>query len=156
MHYFAYGSNLNARAVADWAKHMGLRPPPMKHGKSAVVDNYRLCFPIYSEYWGGGIADIEFMVQYAVLRWAHDHPELLRWTDNIRLLETLEQTGLLPAADARLLADCFRAYRARIHRLALQEIESAVVDAEELAGERAAVTALWQRLMEAPPASGGP
>ena len=60
VYYFAYGSNLNARAVSDWAKHHGHRPPPMKHGKSAVLDNYRLCFPIYSEYWGGGIADIVY------------------------------------------------------------------------------------------------
>ena len=60
VHYFAYGSNLNARAVAEWCKHHGHRPPAMKHGKSAVLDNYRLCFPIYSEYWGGGIGDIAY------------------------------------------------------------------------------------------------
>jgi hypothetical protein len=60
VYYFAYGSNLNARAVSDWAKHHGFRPPAMKHGKSAVLDNYRLCFPIYSEYWGGGIGDIVY------------------------------------------------------------------------------------------------
>lgn len=60
MYYFAYGSNLNARAVSEWCKHHGHRAPAMKHGKSAVLDNYRLCFPIYSEYWGGGIADIVY------------------------------------------------------------------------------------------------
>jgi len=32
----------------------------MKAGKPSVLDNYRLCFPIYSEYWGGGIADIVY------------------------------------------------------------------------------------------------
>jgi hypothetical protein len=32
----------------------------MKAGKSAVLDNYRLCFPIFSEYWGGGIGDIAY------------------------------------------------------------------------------------------------
>jgi hypothetical protein len=25
-----------------------------------VLDNYRLCFPIFSEYWAGGIADIVY------------------------------------------------------------------------------------------------
>lgn len=30
----------------------------MKGGRPSVLDNYRLCFPIFSEYWGGGIADI--------------------------------------------------------------------------------------------------
>jgi len=58
MWYFAYGSNLNAKAVAEWGRHYGVKPPSLKTGRPAVLDNYRLCFPIYSEYWGGGIADI--------------------------------------------------------------------------------------------------
>jgi hypothetical protein len=60
MWYFAYGSNLNSRAVAEWARHHGHRPPAMKAGKPAVLDNYRLGFSIFSEYWGGGIADIVY------------------------------------------------------------------------------------------------
>lgn len=60
MWYFAYGSNLNSRAVAEWCRHYGHRPPAMKPGKPAILDNYRLCFPIFSEYWGGGIADIVY------------------------------------------------------------------------------------------------
>jgi len=60
VYYFAYGSNLNSRAVADWCKHHGHRPPGMKISRPAVLDNYRLCFPIYSEYWGGGIGDIVY------------------------------------------------------------------------------------------------
>src|SRR5438874_7069209 len=60
MWYFAYGSNLNSRAVAEWCRHHGHRPPALKPGKPAVLDNYRLCFPIFSEYWGGGIADIVY------------------------------------------------------------------------------------------------
>src|SRR5262249_42864003 len=58
MWYFAYGSNLNARAVAEWCRHHGHRPPALKGGKPCVLDNSRLCFPIFSEYWGGGIGDI--------------------------------------------------------------------------------------------------
>src|ERR1700761_2537112 len=60
MWYFAYGSNLNSRAVAEWCRHHGYRPPTMKTGKPAVLDNYRLSFPIYSDYFGGGIADIVY------------------------------------------------------------------------------------------------
>ena len=58
MWYFAYGSNLNAAAVTEWCRHYKHKPPPMRNGRSAVIDNYRLCFPLYSDYWGGGIADI--------------------------------------------------------------------------------------------------
>jgi gamma-glutamylcyclotransferase len=60
MWYFAYGSNLNASAVAEWARHHGMRPPALRAGRPAVLDNYRLCFAVYSEYWGGGIADIVY------------------------------------------------------------------------------------------------
>jgi len=60
MWYFAYGSNLNSRAVAEWCRHYGYRPPVLKPGRPAVLDNWRLCFSIFSEYWGGGIADIVY------------------------------------------------------------------------------------------------
>ncbi len=94
----------------------------------------------------GGIADIEFMVQYATLAWAHDHPALLAWSDNIRLLETLDREGLLPAADATLLSDAYRAFRAAGHRCALQD-GPALVEADAYAGLRDGVAAIWQRLM---------
>lgn len=94
----------------------------------------------------GGIADIEFMVQYHVLRYAHEHPKLLVWSDNIRLLETLGAEGLLAPDEAALLADAYRAYRKRVHELTLQELP-AVVAAGEFAELRAQVTALWRRGM---------
>lgn len=58
--YFAYGSNLNAAAVTEWCRHYGHRSPGLRSGRAAVLDNYRLCFPLFSEYWGGGIADIVY------------------------------------------------------------------------------------------------
>jgi hypothetical protein len=60
MWYFAYGSNLNSRAVGEWCRHFGHKPPVLKSGRPAILDNYRLGFPIFSEYWGGGIADIVY------------------------------------------------------------------------------------------------
>lgn len=60
MLYFAYGSNLNSKAVADWCRHYAHRPPSQRAPRAAVLDNFRLCFPIFSEYWGGGIGDIEY------------------------------------------------------------------------------------------------
>jgi len=60
MWYFAYGSNLNASAVGQWSRHYKFRSPITRAGKPAVLDNYRLCFPVYSEYWGGGVADIVY------------------------------------------------------------------------------------------------
>ncbi len=95
----------------------------------------------------GGIADIEFIVQYAVLRWAAAHPELTVWTDNVRLLETLDRLALLPGHAAQELTDAYKALRAAYHRNALQDSPGLVPDAE-LAAEREAVTRLWQQLMD--------
>jgi glutamate-ammonia-ligase adenylyltransferase len=96
----------------------------------------------------GGIADIEFMVQYAVLAWAHAFPDLLDFTDNIRQLEGLARNGCLEAAEAATLADAYRSYRARVHRLTLRD-RPALVPEEEFAPQRAGVLSLWRRLMEA-------
>lgn len=95
----------------------------------------------------GGIADIEFMVQYGVLAWAHEYPALLDFTDNIRLLERLAQAGRLPPADADLLADAYRVYRARVHRLTLLE-QPALVAGSEFDALRAQVSRIWRELME--------
>ena len=95
----------------------------------------------------GGVADIEFMVQYGTLRWASKLGAHLDFTDNIRLLEGFGRAGLMPDDDIALLADAYRAYRRRIHQLSLQESEGVVGD-EEFAEFRSAVIAIWKRLME--------
>ncbi len=94
----------------------------------------------------GGIADIEFMVQYAILRWAHDYPDLLDWTDNISLLERLEQYQLLDAGVVESLAETYRSLRAVYHRNSLSDLPG-LIPAGQLAAERAMVVMLWQRLM---------
>lgn len=93
----------------------------------------------------GGIVDIEFMVQYAALAWSHQYPQLLRWTDNIRILDELGAAGLLPEADARLLQEVYKAYRSAAHRLALQK-QPGVVSGDQFHAERRAVMRLWRVL----------
>jgi glutamate-ammonia-ligase adenylyltransferase len=92
----------------------------------------------------GGIVDIEFMVQYAVLRWACDYPDLLSWTDNIRLLETLSRHALLSDDAADRLMDAYRALRAAYHRSALQD-QPALVSDDLLAEERHLVRRIWKQ-----------
>lgn len=94
----------------------------------------------------GGIADIEFMVQYGVLGWANTHPELIRWSDNIRLLETMSRCEIITGDEAQLLADAYRQYRACAHRLSLQQLV-AVVDGDEFNTLREGVIQVWRRLM---------
>ncbi len=95
----------------------------------------------------GGITDIEFMVQYCALRWAHDHPALVRYSDNIRILAAIKQSGLGPAREADTLAELYRSYRQRVHQLDLQH-QPARVPNGEFGEERRFVRACWKALFE--------
>jgi [glutamine synthetase] adenylyltransferase / [glutamine synthetase]-adenylyl-L-tyrosine phosphorylase len=95
----------------------------------------------------GGVADIEFLVQYLVLQHAADRPHLLRWPDNMRQIEDLRDDGLLLAADSSLLHEAYVEFRQRLHRLALANAPG-LVPAAEVARLRDRVRALWQRVME--------
>ena len=95
----------------------------------------------------GGIVDIEFMVQYLVLRWCSGHPELLRRTDTIYLLEALAEAGRLAVEDAQTLTYAYKQYRALNHRLTLAEM-SVLVSDDMLRDVRDSVVAVWHRVME--------
>jgi glutamate-ammonia-ligase adenylyltransferase len=95
----------------------------------------------------GGIADIEFIVQFGILSGAHDHEKLLQWTDVMRLLETLHETGFLSPEDAGLLKQAYCLYRERTHRAALMDAP-AVVPIAEYTELRSRVQAIWRNLME--------
>jgi glutamate-ammonia-ligase adenylyltransferase len=91
----------------------------------------------------GGIVDIEFMVQYAVLLWSFEAPSLCQWTDNIRLLESLHNLGLLDADHSKQLTDIYQLYRVRGHRLALQQSQSSLIVAAPFDSERKQIQHLW-------------
>ena len=90
----------------------------------------------------GGLVDIEFIVQYAVLRWAHAYPDLTEWSDNARLLERLAEHQLMPEKAADQLWNAYQVYRGVVHRHALQE-QGSVVPADRLVEERAMVRDIW-------------
>ncbi len=93
----------------------------------------------------GGIVDIEFMVQFAVLAWSHDHPSLTRWSDSIRILESLAQCGLLTQQKALQLIDAYKRFRTAGHRLQLHN-QLAQIAVSEFVEEREVVVAQWHAL----------
>ena len=101
----------------------------------------------------GGITDIEFVVQYAVLAHARRHPALLRWTDNVRLLGELAATGVLSAEDAGRLAAIYREFRDHLHHRHLAG-QGADVDPARFFEQRAFVQGVWQQVMGAAPLRG--
>lgn len=94
----------------------------------------------------GGIVDIEFLVQYLVLREAWRHRELLRWTDNVRLLQTLIECGVLSEYEGHYLKKAYLILRAVAHKLSLQE-KPAVVDGGRFRRLRLRVYRIWGRIM---------
>lgn len=74
----------------------------------------------------GGMVDIEFLVQALVLLLAHRHRELVRWTDNVRLIQTLIGAAVLDEYTAHVLKHAYLIYRAAAHQLSLQEQPSRV------------------------------
>jgi len=95
----------------------------------------------------GGIIDVEFMVQYLLLSYAHLHEALSENIGNIALLSLLGRLGYIPVALASQVTDAYRAYRKEIHASKLQG-QSAVVPLSALQAEREAVLALWQAVFE--------
>ncbi len=94
----------------------------------------------------GGIADIEFLAQFWALNWAHDYPPVAHYADTIRQLESVASADLVPQAQVDVLSGAYRAYRSRLHRLALDG-RGALVSAGEFLAERAAVRAIWNEVM---------
>jgi [glutamine synthetase] adenylyltransferase / [glutamine synthetase]-adenylyl-L-tyrosine phosphorylase len=92
----------------------------------------------------GGIADIEFLVQYWILAAANEHPELLTYSDNIRQLEGLSAVGVLEWATAQWLTEAYIGYRTVLHHLSLEGQGDRVVEAPPYAKTRARVTEIWR------------
>ncbi len=76
----------------------------------------------------GGIVDIEFLVQYLILKHGADHPDVTVWTDNVRLLEGLSCEGLISGEESGTIQKAYISLRQVVHRLTLQEKEPLVPD----------------------------
>ena len=94
----------------------------------------------------GGLVDLEFLVQYLVLRDAASSPELIEFSDNIRQLDALAATGLMSSARATELQDIYRAFRQRLHRLALDG-RPGLVPLDSVVDEVSVIRALWQEYL---------
>ena len=94
----------------------------------------------------GGMIDIEFMVQYLVLRHACDHPQLTGDIGNIALLKLAAQLDLIDPLLAGEAANAYRIFRKLQHQIRLQGSDRAHIDAIRVEHERACVIRLWQQV----------
>jgi glutamate-ammonia-ligase adenylyltransferase len=101
----------------------------------------------------GGMVDIEFIVQFLVLAYAHQHPKLIGNLGNITLLQIAGEIGLITPEAAQSVGDAYRLLRARQHRLRLDGAEKTRVDLDqepEFVAARDAVQVLWLEIFKAP------
>lgn len=91
----------------------------------------------------GGLADIEFLVDYWVLSHAHREPALVEFPDNVRQLEALAAAGLVPEDVCNTVREDYLQLRARTHELALAD-GGKCVPATEYDALRGRITRLWQ------------
>jgi [glutamine synthetase] adenylyltransferase / [glutamine synthetase]-adenylyl-L-tyrosine phosphorylase len=105
----------------------------------------------------GGLADIEFLAQYWVLKHAQDYPPLVTFPDTIRMLESVGSAALVNHGVIDRLIDTYRDYRAVLHRRSLEGCTRVVPTADH-AADAAWVGAVWEAVMvrDAEPSHDGP
>ena len=103
----------------------------------------------------GGLIDIEFIVQYLVLGYAHRHGELTANVGNIALLARCGSLGIIASELASQVADSYRELRRLQHRAWLDEQTDARVAPELIVSYVGPVKQLWQHLLGDPASSAG-
>lgn len=95
----------------------------------------------------GGLIDIEFISQFGVLAYAADYPELVEWTDNIRILEVLSRVKCFGDVSLEPLESAYRELRSALHRNSLAEDNgrSAIEDFPDTTQQ---VEGIWRQLFE--------
>ncbi len=96
----------------------------------------------------GGLIDVEFIVQYLILGYAHQHERLCGNLGNIALLGIAAELGLIPADLAEAVRVTYREYRRLQHAFRLDGISGARVERDAYAQRIATVRALWQHVFE--------
>ncbi|MGC9403119.1 bifunctional [glutamate--ammonia ligase]-adenylyl-L-tyrosine phosphorylase/[glutamate--ammonia-ligase] adenylyltransferase [Vibrio genomosp. F10] len=95
----------------------------------------------------GGITDVEFLAQYLVLNYSHEKPKLSRWSDNIRLFESMIAQGVMDESQAMGLIKAYTEMRDQIHHRNLLNLEADVAE-DKFTQEREVVIQAWKQWLE--------
>lgn len=120
--------------VATMRDKLRRAQPPSKEGKFDIKQGR------------GGIVDIEFLVQYLMLRHAHQYPEITRWTDNVRQLQSLSRHLVIDQQTAFGLRRAYLILRAMGHRLNLKGLPTQIDD-NRFRGLRKHVLRCWDQYL---------
>lgn len=95
----------------------------------------------------GGLLDIEFLLQYLVLRWANQYPKLVTGPESKTIIQALIDVRILEPSDGAHLAEILENYLEAENALKLQE-KPGLIPYSEFSDERQWVRSLWRRFLE--------
>jgi glutamate-ammonia-ligase adenylyltransferase len=95
----------------------------------------------------GGMIDIEFIVQFLVLRHAAEHPAMTGDIGNIALLKLAGDLHLIDGPLSVAVGDAYRLFRKLQHQIRLTGHDRARVELVRVALPRQAVEQLWQQVL---------
>ena len=95
----------------------------------------------------GGIVDVEFIVQFIILAYSHEHAEFLSNLGNFALLTRAAALGILDEDTAAKVGKAYLAYRERQHLARNNNELKTWISPNELVDERHAVTQAWGSLL---------
>lgn len=126
-------------------------PQKLREEVLAMRDRLRDAYPNRSSLFDlkhnkGGMIDIEFIVQYLVLRHTAQHPELTADIGNIALLRLCGELGLIAKPLAEEVAAAYRNFRKLQHQIRLQGHDRARVEPERVSHESGMVQQLWDEV----------
>ncbi|MDH2917288.1 MAG: bifunctional [glutamate--ammonia ligase]-adenylyl-L-tyrosine phosphorylase/[glutamate--ammonia-ligase] adenylyltransferase [Gallionella sp.] len=94
----------------------------------------------------GGMVDIEFMVQFLVLAYAAQHPQLTANSGNLALLEVAVKLGLIGKTLSDATHDLYRELRRTQHQMRLNNQNSCRIEPDRF--DTSPVLKLWKELLE--------
>ena len=95
----------------------------------------------------GGITDIEFLAQYLVLNYAHQKPKLTRWSDNVRIFESLIAQNIMDESQAMAVMHVYTSMRDQIHHRNLLNLDADLAE-DKFTQERRLVMDVWNQWLE--------
>ena len=116
-----------------------------------IIDMREKMFPTHPpvnsnvKYARGGVVDVEFIVQYLILAYSRQYPELLDNYGNIALLNIAADCGLIDQTLAEQSRTAYRFYRQQQHNTKLRDAKKVDVN-DTLLAYYDSVRKLWRQV----------
>jgi glutamate-ammonia-ligase adenylyltransferase len=94
----------------------------------------------------GGLVDIEFLAQYLVLLHSNQHPEVAKYSDNVRIFRGLAKAGIVSEVQKEQLISSYCQLRDKGHRATLQN-EQLFIEEHSFKTYTHDITEIWQSFL---------